>query len=77
LLNALVLQPRIVREASLILEPLFHLLKSAKVELREERESVFGSTSDADYLDCTLSDADYAAALDDLAAEYEERRAAA
>jgi hypothetical protein len=33
LLNALVLQPRIVREASLLWELLFHWLKSAKVEL--------------------------------------------
>jgi hypothetical protein len=33
LLDALVLQPRIVGEASLVLELSFHRLKSAKVEL--------------------------------------------
>ncbi|MGH7215455.1 MAG: hypothetical protein ACREIT_11885 [Tepidisphaeraceae bacterium] len=34
LLNILATQPDIARKASLVLEPLFHLLKSAKVEFR-------------------------------------------
>src|SRR6266404_2164053 len=43
LLNALALQPCIVREASVVWEPVFHLFKSAKVELRLGRRSGAGA----------------------------------